>query len=307
MAAQDAVKAMVEKLFDTMDLKSGNTYDKNGYTVCMLRFLNQSGSESEPKSFIQKHPYHVKRDRERSDNFKQEINKKRSRKQTQFYNSGKEELRSGENQNEAFSETGMSPCSVYSVTELTSPHTDSFRISASPDAESIKSAHDASQGAPHLRHQSSSDISETHSESDSQIYDEHQAVPPVELDQISVDTQTVDEDFELAVEVLPFNTKQTQTTQYNKFDADIWIPEIVDTVLFRNHCDQVNWLYPEMRCYACRSNVRECLEFKHKRRMAYCDDCEQYFCENCVRKDNTCFCDKTFDDSSWITKFLPGT
>ena len=306
MAAQDAVKTMVVKLFDTMDLKSGNTYDKNGYTVCMLRFLNKSGSESEPKSFIQKHPYHVKRDRERGDNFKQE-SKKRSRKQTQFYDSNKEELRSDRTQHEAFSDTGMSPCSVVSVTDLSS-HMDSFRVTCSPDAESMnKSAHDASPGAPHIHHQPSSDVSETYSESESQIYDDSQAVPPVEPDQISMDTQTVDEDFELTSEVLPINTKQTQTTQYNKFDADIWIPEILDTVLFRNHCDQVDWLYPEMRCYACRSNVRECLEFKHKRRMAYCDDCELYFCGNCLRKDSTCFCDKTFDDSSWITKFLPGT
>ena len=105
MAASDAVKHMTDRLFETMDLLSANTYEtKSGGTVCTMRFVNPpSDHDSEPKTFVRKHRYHIKRDRERSELFKKNCESKRTRQQTKFYDSSIENTRGCSDENAAFS------------------------------------------------------------------------------------------------------------------------------------------------------------------------------------------------------------
>ena len=176
--------------------------------------------------------------------------------------------------------------------------TDLLRMAGSPEF----TTYSTNTAAADLHRESSSDL-EAHSDSDSQIYD----APPPEsptLRSTEVQTQTLDTDLEVAEELFQsHNSKHTQTTKYNRLDADVWIPESIDSALFRYHYDQVDWTYSEMRCYVCRNNVKDCMSFKIKRRMAYCADCEYYFCESCVKKDKGCFCWNSLDDL-YITEFI---
>ena len=226
-----------------------------------MRFLNDPDSEtesdpSEPaktesKVFVQKHPYHVKRDKERSDMFKQNQRRsKRNRKQTKHFDASTEMLRSENGATGSFSTPGaISPCSVVdeksSSSAESSVHVDTLHLT-SPDTNTSPTASEKTCM------QSSGDNSATSdSDSDSHTSENSEAssLPSASLDCVPT------------------------------------LPKVLDTEVFRNHQAR----FPDRRdlrsmcCHRCNVNVKLSM-FDTPRGMTYCDTCQKYTCGKCVRK-----------------------
>ena len=265
MATSDIVKAMMDSFFQTMDLKSCNTYPKSGFTVVTLRFVNKSGNDSDPKTFVQKHPYHVKRDKERSEQFKQNQRPKRDRKQTQHFDASVENLRSDTCMNEQFSTPGIkSPCSIVEPSELNLSN-DSFRLDSSLSGSEVVNK------SPDLA------AAEYHTESSS----DNCVLKPVTLDSSRYGSPSLP----------PVQMTKDNTLEHSRNPK---LPIHIDTPSFKSHCAEVpNWSLDSMSCNRCGTNIRD-LTSRHGR-MAYCKSSGNYICNNCVflyhgKCSNGCSC-----------------
>ena len=73
--------------------------------------------------------------------------------------------------------------------------------------------------------------------------------------------------------------------------AHVILAYLMNTELFWNHMSTrkpyISW--GAMHCHDCRTNVNKAAV--EKRRMAYCAQCELYFCETCLELEKLCFCD----------------
>ena len=67
------------------------------------------------------------------------------------------------------------------------------------------------------------------------------------------------------------------------------LPESLKTPLFIEHVILVKKTWAAMHCHDCRINVNKAAN-SLKRRMAYCANCELYFCEECLKRETICYC-----------------
>merc|ERR1712012_328037 len=128
MDKKNVVKRLLDSMFENNAMLSGTIDVKSRITHFHIRFDNDAmlDTDSNPVTYVKKAQYHVTRDKDRSDSYKQ---LRRERKQTKFFDASKEEPRSDYHENDHVSTTGLSPISVHSDIRVDSPP---FCLSDSP-------------------------------------------------------------------------------------------------------------------------------------------------------------------------------
>ena len=128
MDKKNVVKRLLDSMFENNEMLSGTIDVKSRITHFHIRFDNDAmlDTDSNPVTYVKKAQYHVTRDKDKSDSYKQ---LRRERKQTKFFDASKEEPRSDYHENDHVSTTGLSPISVHSDIRVDSPP---FCLSDSP-------------------------------------------------------------------------------------------------------------------------------------------------------------------------------
>ena len=247
MERKNVVKRLLESMFENNDLISATFDVKSGLSVVNLRFDHGAilDPTSEPTTYVKKSRYHAGRDRERSELHRQS---KRERKQTKFYDASTENPRFPDHENIVLSATGqLSPCSVY--TDAKSPTTPHFCMTESPDPKADATQESAKACSPSL---------------------------------FSAGTQC---DFPTVHDIVQMeSTSLSQITPEDELvnvSLPQLLPECMDNPSFKSHLNEVGIDWSLIKCHDCMKNLYECETLNEYRRMAYCQTCAVYYCEQC--------------------------
>ena len=237
MDKKNVVKRLLDSMFENNEMLSGTIDVKSRITHFHIRFDNDAmlDSDANPVTYVKKAQYHVTRDKDRSESYKQ---LKRERKQTKFYDASKEEPRSDNHENVHVSTTGLSPISVHSDTRVDSPP---FCLSDSPDMpQNIYPSASLFSGASNSDRPTS---------------------PPNVHDIVQVESTSPHHT--ISLEQRPVQQKNSK------------LPKCLDTALFKAHLDVSKNEWSSIKCFECEKSVHDCSKPRKNVRMTYCNskDC----------------------------------
>ena len=248
MDNKNVVKRLLDSMFENNQLISATVNVKSGLSLFNIRFDNAIlDPNSEPVTYVKKSKYHVTRDKERSDLHRQS---KRDRKQTQFFDSSKELLRSDNHENSAVSAPGLSPISVYE--------------------EPCGGSHSSSPFIP----------SESPNENKAAMCTESLFSDGM-FDKIA-QAESLVRSLHTSWESSPMSVPEEKSTPAKTHD-ELKLPDCLDTSLFRTHLINADKEWSAVKCDTCAVSAYDyTVGGCH---MLYCPACRHYSCEDCCVED----------------------
>ena len=249
MDNKNVVKRLLDSMFENNELISATVNVKSGLSLFNIRFDNAILDPNlEPVTYVKKSKYHVSRDKERSDSYRQS---KRDRKQTQFFDASKEFPRSYDPENSAVSAPGLSPIFVHEEPRRDRHSSSPIIPSESPNNNKAELSSNASFSNGLLE----------------------------KIEHVESLVKSLHTSWESSPATLP----EMKSTPSNNTNGEINLPDCLDTLVFRNHLSSVDKEWSTMKCHACDETAYGYA--KSENHFQYCPACRRYSCEDCCYEE----------------------